>query len=74
MDLTKIGDIEDIYKKLFIKVNTLEIAMHDLEIYAKTLDQAIMKFHSMKMEEINRTIRDLWINTYRGSGTLYIVI
>lgn len=27
-----------------------------------------MKFHSMKMEEINKIIRDLWRSTYRGQG------
>lgn len=31
--------------------------------------RAIMTFHSMKMEEINKIIRDLWRNTYRGQGT-----
>lgn len=27
-----------------------------------------MKFHSMKMEEINRIIGELWRNTYVGTG------
>ncbi len=27
-----------------------------------------MKFHSMKMDEINKIIRDLWRSTYRGQG------
>ncbi len=29
---------------------------------------AIMKFHSLKMEEINATISHLWTKTYQGSG------
>lgn len=28
-----------------------------------------MKFHSMKMEEINKTIKELWMKTYKGGGT-----
>lgn len=28
---------------------------------------AIMKYHSMKMEEINKIIRELWVNTYQSS-------
>jgi DNA repair protein RAD50 len=39
-----------------------------LEKYSKALDAAIMKFHSLKMEEINKIIRELWMNTYQGSG------
>jgi DNA repair protein RAD50 len=27
---------------------------------------AIMKFHSMKMEEINKIIKELWVTTYQG--------
>lgn len=27
-----------------------------------------MRFHSMKMAEINDTISDLWTKTYQGTG------
>ena len=30
-----------------------------------------MRYHNSKMQEINKIIRELWINTYRGSGELY---
>jgi hypothetical protein len=39
-----------------------------LEKYATALDNAIMKYHSLKMDEINKIIRELWTQTYRGSG------
>jgi len=29
-----------------------------------------MHYHSIKMEEINRTIQELWVQTYQGSGML----
>ena len=66
--LAAYGNTDEAYRNEFYKVTTLEMSVHDLDLYAKTMDQAIMKFHSAKMEEINRTIRDLWINTYRGTG------
>lgn len=31
---------------------------------------AIMKYHGLKMEEINTTIKDLWQKTYQGTGEL----
>jgi len=30
---------------------------------------AIMKYHSLKMEEVNDTMRHLWNRTYQGTGT-----
>ena len=29
---------------------------------------AIMKYHSLKMEEVNDTMRHLWNKTYQGTG------
>ena len=31
---------------------------------------AIMKYHSLKMEEVNDTMRHLWNRTYQGTGKL----
>ena len=28
-----------------------------------------MKYHSLKMQEVNDTMRHLWSKTYRGTGT-----
>jgi hypothetical protein len=28
-----------------------------------------MKYHSVKMEEVNDTMRHLWNKTYQGTGT-----
>ncbi|KNZ54700.1 hypothetical protein VP01_287g3 [Puccinia sorghi] len=49
---------------------TVEIANQDLDKYAKALDQAIMKYHSHKMAEINDTIQTLWQKTYQGTGSV----
>ena len=32
---------------------------------------AIMKYHSLKMEEVNDTMRHLWNKTYQGTGTFW---
>ncbi|XDV39290.1 hypothetical protein PO909_008547, partial [Leuciscus waleckii] len=65
---------EDLYRDKMIVMRTTELANKDLDIYYKALDQTIMKFHSMKMEEINKIIRDLWRSTYRGQDIEYVEI
>ncbi|KAM8764947.1 DNA repair protein RAD50 isoform 2-T2 [Rhynchonycteris naso] len=67
-------DAEEKYREMMIVMRTTELVNKDLDIYYKTLDQAIMRFHSMKMEEINKIIRDLWRSTYRGQDIEYIEI
>uniref|UniRef100_A0A2D4M202 Zinc-hook domain-containing protein n=1 Tax=Micrurus spixii TaxID=129469 RepID=A0A2D4M202_9SAUR len=65
---------EEKYREMMIIMRTTELANKDLDIYYRALDQAIMTFHSMKMEEINKIIRDLWRSTYRGQDIDYIEI
>ena len=55
------------YNESLVKLTSLEMSQSDLVNYAKALDSAIMKFHSVKMEEINKIIRELWTNTYQGT-------
>ncbi|KAI9620197.1 hypothetical protein H4Q26_013764 [Puccinia striiformis f. sp. tritici PST-130] len=55
------------HRAQLVKVKTVEIANQDLDKYAKALDQAIMKYHSHKMAEINDTIHTLWQKTYQGT-------
>ena len=33
----------------------------------KALDRALIRFHQTKMEEINRSTKELWNKTYKGS-------
>ncbi|KAM9185498.1 DNA repair protein RAD50 isoform 1-T1 [Mergus octosetaceus] len=67
-------DAEEKYREMMIVMRTTELLNKDLDTYYKALDKAIMTFHSMKMEEINKIIRDLWRNTYRGQDIEYIEI
>ena len=68
------AEAEPKYRMKMIETKTTEMANQDLEKYYKALDRAIMKFHSMKMAEINRIIKEYWIHTYKGHGELFIVI
>jgi DNA repair protein RAD50 len=55
------------YREAHIKVETTKAAIEDLGRYASALDKAIMKYHTLKMEEINRIIAELWRNAYQGT-------
>ncbi|KMT14828.1 hypothetical protein BVRB_3g065520 isoform B [Beta vulgaris subsp. vulgaris] len=68
---------KDIDKRHFdqlIQLKTTEMANKDLDRYYNALDKALMRFHTMKMEEINKIIRELWQQTYRGQDIDYIYI
>jgi DNA repair protein RAD50 len=55
------------YREAHIKVETTKAAIEDLGRYAGALDKAIMQYHTLKMEEINRIIAELWRNAYQGT-------
>mmetsp|Transcript_6504 Transcript_6504/g.20926 ORF Transcript_6504/g.20926 Transcript_6504/m.20926 type:complete len:202 (+) Transcript_6504:31-636(+) len=42
------------------------MAVHDIELYWTSLDKALQNFHSLKITEINRIVRELWSITYMG--------
>ncbi|KAH9272207.1 hypothetical protein BASA83_005548 [Batrachochytrium salamandrivorans] len=54
------------FQEKVIELQLVQKSAHDLEIYAKALDRAIMTHHQHKMDEINKIIRELWTKTYRG--------
>ncbi|KAL6582060.1 hypothetical protein OROMI_006074 [Orobanche minor] len=67
-------DIDRHYFDQLIQLKTTEMANKDLDRYYKALDKALMRFHTIKMEEINKIIRELWQQTYRGQDIDYISI
>lgn len=62
------------FKEAHIKVETTRAAVEDLGRYGGALDKAIMKYHSLKMDEINRIVEELWQKTYRGTDVDTILI
>jgi len=66
-DLKEFKDIHKKYTDQLIRVKVSDMANSDLEKYAKALDNAIMKYHGLKMEEVNDTMKHLWNKTYQGT-------
>lgn len=64
---TEFKDIDKQYHKEWVKLQTNLLVSNDLQTYSQALDNAIMKYHSMKMDEINRILRELWNQTYKGT-------
>ena len=51
-----------------IEMKTTELAGQDLDKYYKALDQAIMRYHGLKLTDINKIIKEYWVKTYQGGG------
>lgn len=64
---TEFKDVDDAYQEEWVKLQSNLLVSNDLLTYSKALDNAIMKYHSAKMEDINRILRELWNATYKGS-------
>lgn len=62
------------YREARAQVQTTEAAIQDLGKYGDALESAIMKYHSLKMEEINRIAGELWQETYQGTDIDTIMI
>lgn len=60
-------DVHKSFTKKLVEVKAEELAQGDTKIYQDALNAAIMRFHSIKMEEINEILNDLWSKTYKGS-------
>ncbi|GAA5936924.1 hypothetical protein JCM1841_001408 [Sporobolomyces salmonicolor] len=71
---TEYKDIDEKYRRELINVKVAEMSNQDLEKLSKALDGAIMRFHGLKMKEINDTIADLWTKTYQGTDIDKIMI
>lgn len=71
---TDYHDASDKYRESHIKVATNTAACDDLGKFTKALDEAIMKYHTVKMQEINAVAGELWRNTYQGTDVDTIMI
>ncbi|KAI9682225.1 MAG: DNA repair protein rad50 [Caeruleum heppii] len=71
---TDFKDAAQNFKEAHIKVETTKAAVEDLGRYGSALDKAIMKYHSLKMEEVNRIVEELWKSTYQGTDVDTVLI
>jgi len=59
-------NVDDNSRNSMIEFETTQIAVDDINRYMSALDKALLKFHGMKITEINKIIRELWTLTYKG--------
>ena len=57
---------EDVHRERLLDYKANSMAAADLDQYYKALDRALVRFHQKKMEDINKSIRELWTKTYKG--------
>ncbi len=62
------------YRKSRIQVSTTQAAIDDIARYQRALEKAVMQYHSLKMEEVNRVAGELWQATYQGTDIDTILI
>ena len=62
------------YRKARVDHETTKAVVADLGRYATALDHAILKYHSIKMEQINDSMAELWTKTYQGTDVDKIMI
>mmetsp|Transcript_27589 Transcript_27589/g.31764 ORF Transcript_27589/g.31764 Transcript_27589/m.31764 type:complete len:338 (-) Transcript_27589:141-1154(-) len=55
------------YMEAKVNVTLRKIAVKDLDIYHTAMENALMKYHHQKMEEINQIINELWKTVYKGN-------
>ncbi|KAI0141540.1 hypothetical protein GGR57DRAFT_487380 [Xylariaceae sp. FL1272] len=67
-------DAENKYRETHIKCQTLKAAIEDLGRYAAALNHAVIKYHAVKMGEVNDMIAELWTKTYQGTDIDRITI
>jgi len=59
-------DIDERHRVRMIEHETTVIAVSDLEKYHRALDKALLRYHGMKITDINKIIRELWLICYKG--------
>lgn len=63
----KYRDVEKRYLSTFIRVQTTELAVQDIDKYYRALEKAVLSYHQEKIAQVNKIIGELWRMTYRGS-------
>jgi DNA repair protein RAD50 len=66
IDSDAFSGVDRLHSIKLVEHRTEEMAHGDLVKYHAALDQALMRFHQMKMDEVNKLISEYWQQTYRG--------
>ena len=62
--------VDERHRMKMIEHETTNIVVTDLDKYYDALDKALLRYHGMKIGDINKIIRELWALTYKGEGML----
>jgi DNA repair protein RAD50 len=66
--------VEERQRMKMIEHETTTIVVTDLDKYYDALDKALLRYHGMKISDINKIIRELWALTYKGEDITNIEI
>merc|ERR1712194_167418 len=66
--------VDERQRKKMIEHETTTIVVTDLDKYYDALDKALLRYHGMKINDINKIIRELWTLTYKGEDITNIEI
>ncbi|CAN0006644.1 unnamed protein product [Ectocarpus fasciculatus] len=58
--------IDERCRRKNIEYETTQMACTDLDSYFNALDRALLNFHTLKIKEVNKIIKELWQLIYRG--------
>ncbi len=61
-------NVDERQRMKMIEHETTNIVVTDLDKYYDALDKALLRYHGMKISDINKIIRELWTLTYKGEG------
>jgi len=59
-------DVKQKHRRKAIEYETTFMAVTDLDSYYNALDKALQNFHTLKIREINKIVRELWQLIYKG--------
>lgn len=59
--------VDERQRMKMIEHETTNIVVTDLDKYYAALDKALLRYHGMKINDINKIIRELWTLTYKVS-------
>mmetsp|Transcript_28827 Transcript_28827/g.67107 ORF Transcript_28827/g.67107 Transcript_28827/m.67107 type:complete len:1326 (-) Transcript_28827:154-4131(-) len=65
---------EQRHREAVVKHESAAYAAKDLGRYHSALDKALMKYHTMKLNQTNKVVKELWQKVYRGRDIDYIAI
>ncbi|ELQ74730.1 DNA repair protein RAD50, ABC-type ATPase/SMC superfamily, partial [Trachipleistophora hominis] len=55
------------YSEIYTHTKILDVVLKDLDKSIKAIEKSVLKYYENKIEELNRNLKYLWSNTYKGN-------